>query len=331
MIISRTPLRLSFFGGGTDYPVWYRDNPGAVISASINKYSFISVRYLPPFFDYKHRIRYYQNEEVDSIDQIKHPSVRECAKLLGIDKGLEIVHTADLPARSGLGSSSAFTVGMLNALSSLQSKMIAKRELAVKAINIEQNIIGEHVGSQDQVASAFGGFNFIRFNRRQEIEVDPIIIPEHRLIELQDHLLLCFTGFARTASDIAKRQIELTEKKHNELHEMNSITQNAFDILVDEKEPIANFGKLLSDQWNVKKTMTDKISNRKINDIYDAGIEGGAIGGKLLGAGSGGFMLFFVKPELHEKVKAHIGEKLFVPFRFDYTGSKIIYHSHEGY
>ena len=329
MIISRTPLRVSFFGGGTDYPEWYKENQGSVISTSINKYSFISVRYLPPFFEFKHRIRYYLQEEVNSLDEIKHPSVRECARYLGIKKGIEVVHNADLPARSGLGSSSSFTVGMLNALSSLQNKMIAKRDLALKAIHIEQDIIEENVGSQDQVAAAFGGLNLVRFSGNQQIEVDPIIMDKDRLNLLQDHLLLCFTGFARTASDIAEKQINMTNQRASELHEMNALTNEAFKILISEDEPIENFGKLLNEQWKIKRLMTDQITNDRIDDIYEAGIRGGAIGGKLLGAGSGGFMLFFTPPGDQERMKKQLGNKLFVPFRFDFTGSKIVYYSHD--
>ena len=204
MIISRTPFRISFFGGGTDYPVWYKKHGGCVISTTINKYSFITARYLPPFFNYKYRIRYYNHEETQTVGEIKHPSVRECAKYLEINKGLEIVHNADLPAQSGLGSSSTFTVGLLNTLHALQNYMPTKRELALSAIHVEQNLIGESVGSQDQTAAAFGGLNKISFNNVQVIDVDPIIISNERRTELQDNLMLFFTGFARSASNVAK-------------------------------------------------------------------------------------------------------------------------------
>ena len=328
MIISRTPFRISFFGGGTDYPVWYNENGGAVINATINKYCFITARYLPPFFKYKHRIRYYQHEETNSLDEIKHPSVRECAKSLKIDKGIEIVHNADLPAQSGLGSSSTFTVGLLNALHALQNYMPTKRELALEAINVEQNLICENVGSQDQTAAAFGGLNKISFNENKDIDVDPIIISNERRNEIQESLMLFFTGFARTASEVAKKQIEVTPKREKELNTMMEICNEGLERLTDRKQSLNEFGKLLDEQWKIKRSLTDKISNKDIDSIYAAGMEAGALGGKLLGAGGGGFMLFYVPQDKQEKVKTALKTKLFVPFRFEYTGSKIIYYSH---
>lgn len=328
MIISRTPFRISFFGGGTDYPVWYEKHGGRVISATINKYCFITVRYLPPFFKYNHRIRYYKHEETMTIDEIKHPSVRECAKFLKIDKGIEIVHNADLPAQSGLGSSSTFTVGLLNALHALQNYMPTKRELALDAIHIEQELIGESVGSQDQTAAAFGGLNKISFNQKDIIDVDSIIMSQERRDELQNNLMLFFTGFARTASEVAEAQIEITPKKEQELNEMMEICREGLKRLTDPKQTLDKFGKLLNDQWKLKRSITDKISNKDIDEIYEAGIEAGALGGKLLGAGGGGFMLFYVPTQYQQKVKTALKEKLFVPFRFENTGSKIIYYSH---
>ena len=329
MIISRTPFRISFFGGGTDYPVWYEKHGGSVISATINKYCFITVRYLPPFFKYKHRIRYYQHEETQKLDKIKHPSVRECAKYLKINKGIEIVHNADLPAQSGLGSSSTFTVGLLNALYALQNYMPTKRELALEAIHVEQDLIRESVGSQDQTAAAFGGLNKITFNGRKDIEVDPIIISNERRTELQDNLILFFTGFARTASEVAKRQIEVTHQKEKELNKMMEICEEGLKLLTDSRQPLDRFGKLLNEQWKVKRSLTDKITNKEIDEIYDAGISAGALGGKLLGAGGGGFMLFYVPKEKQHTVKDILKSKLYVPFHFDFTGTKIIYYSHE--
>ena len=217
MLIIRTPLRISFFGGGTDYPSWFNQNEGSVINASINRYSYITSRWLPPFFEYKHRIRYYEKEETQTLDEIKHPSIRECAKFLKINKGIEIVHNSDLPSRTGLGSSSSFTVGMLHSLYTLKNIIPTKRELAEKAIHIEQNVIKEAVGSQDQVAAAFGGFNLINFKPKNNFDVTPIIINEKRLNQLQEKLLLCFTGFTRNAHDIASKQIELTSQNSNEL------------------------------------------------------------------------------------------------------------------
>jgi len=330
LIISRTPFRISFFGGGTDYPIWYENHGGIVVSATINKYCFITVRNLPPFFKYKHRIRYYQHEETLTSNEIKHPSVRECIKFLSINKGLEIVHSADLPAQSGLGSSSTFTVGLLNALHALQNYMPTKRELALEAIHVEQNLIGESVGSQDQTAAAFGGLNKISFDKVRNFEVKPVIVSEKRLFELQNNLMLFFTGFARTASIIAKKQIEVTPQKESELNMMVEVCNESLALLTDNRKPIEEFGKLLNEQWKIKRSITNKISNTDIDAIYLAGIKAGALGGKLLGAGGGGFMLFYVPKGKQNSVKKALKSKLFVPFRFEFTGSKIIYYSHPG-
>jgi D-glycero-alpha-D-manno-heptose-7-phosphate kinase len=328
MIISRTPFRISFFGGGTDYPAWYKEHGGCVLSTTINKYSFISARYLPPFFNYKYRIRYYNHEETQTLDEIKHPSVRECAKYLGIKKGIEIIHNADLPSQSGLGSSSSFTVGLLNTLHALQNYMPTKRELATDAIHVEQDLIGESVGSQDQTAVAFGGLNIISFNSVQDIEVDPIIISSNRQTELQENLMLFFTGFARSASDVAKKQIDVTPQKEKELKIMMEICTEGLNILTDKKQSLNKFGELLGEQWKIKRELTDKISNKEIDSIFKAGMDAGAIGGKLLGAGGGGFMLFYVPKDKQLNVINTLKTKLHVPFRFEFTGSKIIYYSH---
>lgn len=329
MIISRTPLRISFFGGGTDYPSWYENHRGMVLSTTINKYAYITARELPPFFNFKHRIQYYLKEEVNSLDEIKHPVVREAAKFLKISNGLEIVHSADLPARSGLGSSSTFTVGLMHALFAMKGRMVTKRELALSAINLEQNIIGEAVGSQDQTAAAFGGFNIIEFSRNATFRVQEFFISEERLQHLQDHLLLCFTGFSRSAEKVARAQILATPSKEKELHFMLEILDQAKTVITNPDTPIEEFGSLLGEQWSLKKSLTDQISSSKIDDIYNAGIAAGAIGGKLLGAGGGGFMLFFAKPEYHKKIQDCLKDKLFVPFRFEKTGSQIIYFSHD--
>jgi D-glycero-alpha-D-manno-heptose-7-phosphate kinase len=329
MIISRTPFRISFFGGGTDYPVWYEKNGGMTLSATINKYAYITVRELPPFFKYKHRIQYYLKEEVNFLDEIKHPVVREATKLLGIKKGIEMVHNADLPARSGLGSSSTFTVGLLNALYAMKNQMVTKRELALNAINLEQNIIGEAVGSQDQTIAAFGGFNLIEFNKTKTFQVQEIPASESRLKSLQENLILCFTGFARTAEDIAKSQIETTPFKEKEFIKMNEITNKAKEIILDKDISLDEFGKLLNEQWFLKKSLTEYISNDAIDEIYNTAMNSGAIGGKLLGAGGGGFFLFYAKKENHQNVIKSLKDKLIVPFRFEKTGSQIIYYSHD--
>lgn len=329
MIISRTPTRVSFFGGGTDYPTWYVDNGGAVISATINKYSYITARKLPPFFKYRHRIRYYKQEETNTLDEIVHPSVRECAKFLSFEQGLEIVHNADLPSQSGLGSSSAFTVGMLNALYALQKYMPTKQELATNAIHVEQNLIKENVGSQDQVAVAFGGFNHITFSKNGTYNVNPIVISPTRLAELESNLLLCFTGFARNASDVAKLQMSNFNKNRLKLLEMSNLTSYALNVLTDEKQNLDQFGELLDHQWQLKKGLAENVSNAEIDLIYQRAQKTGAMGGKLLGAGAGGFMLFFANPANHERIKRELGEKLFVPFKFEFLGSTIIYLDRE--
>lgn len=327
-MICRTPLRISFFGGGTDYPIWYREHGGVVISTTINKYSYITARWLPPYFDYKHRIRYYQQEQVKSLDEIKHPSVRECARYLNIQEGLEIAHNSDVPAQSGLGSSSTFTVGMLHALHSLKNSMPTKRQLAIEAIHVEQELIGESVGSQDQTAAAFGGLNRIRFDGISTIDVDPIMLSEERLHELQESLLLVFTGFSRNASDLARLQISVTPKKYAELSSMVELCNQGFEILTNRRQSLNDFGRLLNQQWRIKRSLTENISNPEIDQIYELGLRNGALGGKLLGAGGGGFMLLYAPKERHEHIRANIPNKMFVPFRFEFSGSKIIYFSH---
>lgn len=328
MIISRTPFRISFFGGGTDYPIWYKENEGSVISATINKYCFVTVRYLPPFFHYKHRIRYYLKEEVRTIEEIKHPSVKACLKFLHHDKGIEIVHHADLPAQSGLGSSSTFTVGLLNALYALRNYMPTKRELALTAIHVEQDLIKENVGSQDQTTAAFGGLNRIKFGQSEQINVQPIIMSREKMSDLQKRCLLVFTGFARTASDIAAEQIKITPKKETEMREMMVLVNKAFEILRSDGS-LDDFGYLLNEQWKIKRSLTDMISNEQIDTIYKTAIDAGATGGKLLGAGGGGFMIFYVKPEWRENVNSKLSSLLQVPFWFEFTGSQIIYYSHD--
>lgn len=329
MIISRTPTRISFFGGGTDYPVWYLENGGMVLSTTINKYSYITVRYLPKIFNYKFRIRYFKTEETQSLDEIKHPSVRECARRLGIVDGFEVIHYADLPAGTGLGSSSTFTVGMLHSFYSLLNYMPTKRELALEAINIEQEVIGESVGSQDQIAAAFGGFNKITFGGINKFDVDPIILERDRLSELHRKLLLCFTGFSRSASDIARHQILETPSKVRELGIMEELTKEAFDVLRSPFRDLSDFGKLLDENWKVKRSLTPQISNSVIDQIYRTALSNGAIGGKILGAGGGGFMLLFADESKHQLIRSALSNIEFVPFRFEETGSKIVYFSHE--
>lgn len=329
MIISRTPFRISFFGGGTDYPAWYNEHGAAVLTTSINKYCYITCRYLPPFFEHKYRIIYSRTENTQTISQIQHPSVRETLNFMNIERGVEIHHDGDLPARSGLGSSSAFTVGLLNALYALKGKMVSKRQLALDAIHIEQDRIKENVGSQDQTIAAFGGFNKIEFGSEQKVQVQPLTLKYEKIQRLQDHLMLFFTGFSRTASEIASEQIKKTPDKKSELNKMMEMVEEAIGILNGGDSDITDFGRLLHETWLIKRSLTDKISTPQIDKIYEAAIGAGALGGKLLGAGGGGFILFFVEVENQAKVKEKLKDLLYVPFKFEKTGTQIIYYAPE--
>jgi len=327
MIICRTPFRISFFGGGTDYPEWFENNEeGRVISTTINKYSYINCRYLPPFFNYKFRVRYFKREEAKKIVDIKHPSVRECLHFLKFKKGVEIVHNADLPARSGLGSSSTFTVGLLHALYSLKNQMISKKKLAIESIHVEQKLIKENVGSQDQTAAAFGGLNLIKFKKFKEIVVEPIFCDEKNKNLLESSLLLYFSGFSRTADKFAAKHINQIKNKKNDLREMLGLVDEGLSIFKNANQ-INDFGRLLNEQWLLKKSISSNTSNSKIDDLYNLGIKNGALGGKLLGAGGGGFMLFYVPKSRQKKFKLKLKNFLNVPFKFDNIGSQIIYHS----
>ncbi|MDH3316268.1 MAG: kinase [Gammaproteobacteria bacterium] len=325
MIISRTPFRVSFFGGGTDYPAWYREHGGAVLSTSINKYSYVTCRYLPPYHDFKYLIRYYKREEAQTVDEIQHPSVRACLKFMELDGGVDIVHHADIPARSGLGSSSTFTVGLLHALYALKHEMPSKRQLALNAIHIEQDLIKESVGSQDQTNAAFGGFNRIDFGGDHEILVKPLILRPDRLERLQQHIMLFFTGLARTASEVAGEQINNIPSKKRDLAQMIQSVDDAEKILLEPGDRLEDFGHMLHEQWLVKRGMSSQVTNSHIDAIYEAGIKTGALGGKLLGAGGGGFMMFFAPPERQPGIRAALQPLLYVPARFDFLGSQIIY------
>ncbi|QDT99927.1 GHMP family kinase ATP-binding protein [Gimesia aquarii] len=326
MIICRTPFRVSFFGGGTDYPAWYRENGGAVLSTSIDKYCYITCRKLPPFFEHKHRIAYSKVENVKHADEIEHPAVRAVIKEFDLDYGIEIHNDADLPARSGLGSSSSFSVGLINALTALQGLRISKPDLNYEAIRIEQDVIGEDVGSQDQTATCFGGFNIIEFKRNDEITVSPVLANIERIKNLNSHLLLFFTGFSRIAASIAKSQIANMSRKHAELTRMREMVDNALDLINATEWKPDRFGQLLHEGWKYKRGLSEKVSNDKIDKLYETAMEAGAFGGKVIGAGGGGFMLFCVPPERQENVKHALSNLIHVPFDFDNTGSQIIYY-----
>jgi D-glycero-alpha-D-manno-heptose-7-phosphate kinase len=330
MIITSTPLRISFFGGGTDYPIWYRKHGGSVLSTTIDKRCFITCRRLPPFFEYHSRISYSKVENVSRNDSIEHPSVRSCLQYLGIDEGVEIHHVADLPARTGLGTSSAFTVGLLLGLYALKNQMRDKHALAADAIHVEQELLQEAVGAQDQVSAAHGGFNRINFHVDDTIEVMRVLTAPSRLADLERHLALYFTGFSRIASEIAKEQIRATPQKKKELDTMFQMVNEAEAIVTSSSRSLNEFGRLLHESWKVKKSLTQNISNTDIDDIYEAGLGAGALGGKLLGAGGGGFMLFFVQPEHREALRLRLKRLLCVPFAFSNRGSQVIVYEPDG-
>ena len=327
MIITKTPHRISFFGGGTDYPGWYLENGGKVLGAAIDKYCYLIVRELPPFFTHKHRIVYSSMENVNSLDEIKHPSVREVLKHLKYSKGISIHHDADIPARSGMGSSSAFTVGLLNAMYAMNEKIISKSDLGSLAIYIEQKVIKENVGSQDQIFAAHGGFNKIDFLRNGETIVSPVIMPNENIALFENRLMLFFTGLSRNASDIAEEQITNIKKNRKELHHMSALVDEAYNILTGPHPDFSAFGRMLNETWKLKKSLSTKITSSHIDQVYETALKNGAVGGKLLGAGGGGFMLFYAEPENQPKIKEALKDLLLIPFKFEHLGSQIIYYS----
>jgi len=329
MIISRTPYRVSFFGGSTDYPAYYSEHPGAVLATPIDKYCYLLCRWLPPFFEHKHHIAYSQIERPQEIDEIRHPAVRETLRFLNITEGVSINHAGDLPARAGMGTSSSFAVGLLNALYTLKDITANnKMQLALDTIYVEQELAKEAVGSQDQTTAAFGGFNRIDFAinkdnpRLHNIKVTPI--KSDRIKELEKCLLLFFTGFSRTASQIAREQIQRTHDNKSILAEMYDMVGEGVKILTG-KANLTDFGRLLDEGWRLKRNLSKRVSTEYIDYLYANAIGAGAIGGKLLGAGGGGFLLFFVEPDVQPKVKERLSSLLHVPFRFESSGSTIIF------
>lgn len=324
MIITRTPFRVSFFGGGTDYPAWFRENGGSVLVTSIDKYCYLTVRYLPPFFEHRHRVVYSIVEMVKEISDIKHPVVRAVLSERKQTQGLEIHHDGDLPARSGLGSSSAFAVGLLHALSALDGRMSSKMTLAREAIRIEQDVLKESVGCQDQIATAFGGFNRIRFLPSGMFDVEPIVIERSRVVELQDSLMLFFTGLTRSASAVAEETIRNLSAKRAELIAMREMVDEAMTLVSTQCDLVPEFGRLLRESWKLKKCLADNVSSPRVDEIYQAALGAGALGGKLLGAGGGGFMLFMVPKDKQKAVRDRLKELIHVDFRFETGGSKVL-------
>ena len=331
MIISKTPFRISFFGGGTDYPEWYHENGGSVLATTIDKYCYISCRHLPPFFEHKHRIVYSKIESVKTTEEIQHPVVRAVLSNLSITDGLEIHHDADLPARSGLGSSSSFTVGLINVLNALKGLQISKQDLAKQATYIEQEVLKETVGSQDQVLAAFGGFNRIDFHPDDSFNISPVIINKDLVEQLQSHMLLFFTGLSRFSSDIARDKVSNFTNRFQELTQIKEMVDEGMSILQSPSTPIMDLGKLMHESWKLKRSLSVKVSTPKIDEIYEAGIKAGATGGKILGAGGGGFILFFAKPENHSKIRERLKSLVHVAFHFDDVGSKIVVYEPNGF
>jgi D-glycero-alpha-D-manno-heptose-7-phosphate kinase len=324
MIISKTPFRLSFFGGGTDYEGWFSQHGGSVLSTTINKYCYLSVRNLPPFFEHRHRIVYSNIETVDEVSEIGHPVVRAIMEMKGVEDGMEIHHFADLPARSGLGSSSSFTVGLLNAFYGLQGRMAQKEILAQEAIQVEHDILKENVGWQDQISAAYGGFNRIDFFSDKSFAVKPVILPKSRIDELDSSTMLFFTGVSRYASNIAKETIANFGAREAQLHRLKEMVDEGLDILADEKRTIHEFGQLLDESWKHKRALASNITTDLVDEIYDAAMSAGASGGKLMGAGGGGFMFFIVPPEKQKAVREKLHHLIHVKFSFDTSGSEIM-------
>lgn len=327
MIISQTPFRISFFGGGTDYPTWFQEHGGAVFSTTINKYVYITCRQLPPFFEHKHRIVYSKIEMVSDINQIDHPSVRACFKEMGVEEGLEIHYDGDLPSRSGIGSSSSFTVGLLNALSAMRGQMRSKQELAEQALYIEQHVIKEAVGSQDQVAAAYGGLNRIDFHTNGSFSVKPMIVAPERIQVFNDRLMMFFTGQSRIAATVATSKINNLAAKASHLRQMYQMVSEAQKIMQAPMGDLDDMGRMLHEAWRLKRELSEKVSNSSIDEIYQTGIHAGALGGKVLGAGGGGFVLFYVPPHQQSQVREALSKLLEVDFRFERSGSQIVHYN----
>jgi D-glycero-alpha-D-manno-heptose-7-phosphate kinase len=327
MINVMTPFRISFLGGSTDYPSWLKDHDGAVLSTTINKYCYLSIRYLPPFFPHKYRIRYNITERKNKLEYIKHPVVRECIRFMNIEKGLEVIHTADIPARSGIGSSSAFTVGFLHGLSALCGEIISKRKLASDAIYIEQDILKENVGCQDQIACAFGNLNKIIFLKNKKFIVEQITLKDSILERFAEHVMMFFIGTTRISSEVTGKYVGSLSKKEKILIKMYELVDLGVEALqnIDFKQ----FGKILDESWQRKKELSDIISNRYIDEAYKSAISAGAYAGKICGGGSGGFLMIFADISKQDQIKKALQKFLYVPIKFDTLGSRITMYSEQ--
>lgn len=327
MVITKTPFRMSFFGGGTDIEEYFKEFGGAVLSTTFDKYCYVNVRHLPRFFDWSSEISYSKTERVESVNDIQHPAVREAMKMLDMQE-IRLIYEADLPARSGLGTSSSFAVGMLHAFHALKGEYVGKKRLADEAIYLERVLCGETGGWQDQIAAAFGGLNRIDFHENC-YSVSPIVMAQERKDELNNNLMMFFTGFTRFSSDIQK--INALDKigKRKQLREMYDLVDQAQRVLTDKNAKLSEFGRLLDYTWRLKRQTGEAVSNSGIDVLYDIGIKAGALGGKLLGAGGGGFMVFYVEPENQQRVKDALGDLMYIPFCFENEGTKIIHYTPE--
>jgi D-glycero-alpha-D-manno-heptose-7-phosphate kinase len=330
MILTATPFRVSFFGGGTDYPVWFSRHGGAVLAASIDRYCHLSCRFYPPFFEHKHRIVWSRIELVRDTSEIAHPAVREAIRYLNVEEGLEIHHDGDLPARAGLGSSSAFAVGILNALYALKGRLASKYQLAQEAIHLEQNLLHEDVGVQDQIITAFGGLNLVEIDKTGNFEVRPLPVSTTRKRALEEHLLLVYTGISRNASGLAKQQIAAIPTQTATLQRMQALVYEAAEVLVNGRD-IADFGALLHENWLLKRSLTPAISTPVVDELYETARRAGAIGGKLLGAGGGGFVLLCVRPKERQRVLDVLQNFLMVPFEIESHGTHIVLYEPDRY
>ena len=329
MIITKTPFRMSFFGGGTDMESFFMEHGGAVLSTTFDKYCYVNVRHLPRFFDYTTELTYSKTERVNSIDNIQHPAIRNAMKMLDMHE-IRLTYEADLPARSGLGTSSSFAVGMLNAFYALKGKYADKKKLADEAIYLERVLCEEAGGWQDQIAASFGGFNRINFSANG-YEVLPLIISPDRKKQLNGNLMMFFTGFTRFSSDVQKANAASKEDKTAQLKEMYSLVEEAEKVLTDNSSDLDDFGRLLDHTWRLKRQTGSAVSTNSIDTLYEKGIAAGALGGKLLGAGGGGFLVFYVQPEYQQAVKNSMNELMFIPFEFENGGTRVIHYSPESY
>ena len=329
MIITKTPFRMSFFGGGTDMEPFFMENGGAVLSTTFDKYCYVNVRHLPRFFDYSTELSYAKIERVTDVNDIQHPAIREAMKMLDMHE-IRLTYEADLPARSGLGTSSSFAVGMINAFYALKGKYADKKKLADAAIYLERELCNEAGWWQDQIAASYGGFNRINFNS-DGYEVLPLIINPERKRQLNNNLMMFFTGFTRFSSDVQKANASNKADKVNQLKEMLALVDEAEKVLVDKQSDLDEFGRLLDHTWRIKRKTGNTVSTNSIDELYDKGLKAGALGGKLLGAGGGGFLVFYVEPDKQEKVKKAMEDLLYIPFEFEDGGTRVIHYSPETY